>query len=434
MKPPEKKRSLRIGIDTRAAQQGSGVRGIGRYIFDLVTGLTRLAPENDYFLFCLEGQAIGERFQELPSCCHPIAVPTVELDHVPKMGMPPRWRNLRDWDRLPPFWEWRCEQNARRNSRTLAAIARRERLDLIHLTNPFDPTYSAYGNYPCPVVKTFYDATPFVLPDLYLKVWQYQIRSLYEKQAQHIMDNVDCLVAISESARADALRFLNVPTEKTRCIYPAVADSFVPANNKEQWQQCQANYQIKSPYFLYCGGGGPNKNRERMTRAFAQFARFRYEQNQETFSLVFAGPDGGDESLLRRIACEEGLSNEHLLFLGFVPDDDLVALFTYTLALLFPSLYEGFGLPPAQALQLGTPVVASDRGALPEVVGDAGFIVDPYDEGSLIGALNAIANDAASGGTLRAVQVSKGKEHVRKFSWERQAHSLLELYNEIIPR
>ena len=417
----EPTKPLRIAIDIRPTQLSSKGRGIGRYVYDLVEGLVRLEPRHEYFLLALPEEAISARFESLPDHCYRVVeVPTTQLQHLPYLAQ--RYR----WEKLPPIWAAKCAYNQAVNAHRLSQVIREHRIDLLHLTSGFEPTFFTDGAYPCPTVKTFYDATPLVMADDFLKRWSYQVRTVYRRQVRQFASGADAIIAISESAKNDAIKTMGIPAGKIHKIYPAIADTFCPTGDRERLHRCRSDYGLgERPFFLFCSGGGANKNRERTVRSFARFAAHHPHGHQ--YLLVMAGPSGGDETLLRQVARQENLKKEQFILTGFVSDTDLISLYEMAVALLTPSLYEGFGLPAAQALQMGLPVIAGNRSSLPEVIGDAGILVDPTDTESIAAALARMVDNPE----LRKQFRKRGQERAVRFGWRVQAKAHLDLYAEL---
>ncbi len=405
---------MRIGIDIRTTQLGSGVRGIGTYIFDLIEGVARLAPENEYVLIAFPDLPLPERLQSLPASCRVTLLPTRRL-HATQLFIRRRVRRV---------WRLYYQQRQREHRRGLERIAEREKLDVLHLATVTEEFFYADGCFRCRVVKTLYDLIPLVLREEFLREWHGIHWYIYESQIASYR-RADAVAAISEATRQDGITRLSLPPEKVHVVPPAISPDFFPVTDAARRKDCLARYGLCGPYFLFCSGNGVNKNRERVLQAFAQFAE-RHPSGADCH-LVFAGPQTADHvAPLKLQAFELGLSARQFKVTGFVPDEDLVTLYSAATALVTPSLYEGFGLPAAQAMACGTPVIASDRSSHPEVVGDAGLLVDPYCVEAIADAMLRLAQDPV----LRADLSARGQERVRRFSGENQARAMLAVYRD----
>ncbi len=228
------------------------------------------------------------------------------------------------------------------------------------------------------------------------------------------------VLALSETTKADLFRHYGVPPEKVRVVYPGLREGMGPVEDEGRVREVLARYGVRKPYFLYVGTLKPRKNLLRLVRAYARFAPAEREGARP--SLVLAGKPGWQHEALAREVERLGLE-EWVLFPGYIADADLPALYTGALAFVFPSLYEGFGLPLVEAMACGTPVIASRTSACGEVAGDAALLVDPLSEEEIAGALARIAQDAG----LRAALAARGRERARAFSWERAAQEVLDV-------
>lgn len=222
------------------------------------------------------------------------------------------------------------------------------------------------------------------------------------------------LLAISQATRDDLVRTYGVSPERVTVTQLAADASFRPADQAAV-DAARARYGLGQRYFLYVGTLQPRKNLPRLVRAFAQVAADR-----PGLQLALAGKQGWMAEGIRAEVARLGVQGS-VVFTGYVPAEDLPALYTGALAFAFPSLYEGFGMPALEAMVCGAPVVASNVSSLPEVVGDAGLLVDPTDEAALANALARVADDADLRTELRA----RGLARAKLFSWERCARETL---------
>lgn len=220
------------------------------------------------------------------------------------------------------------------------------------------------------------------------------------------------VIAISEATKRDLMSHHRIPPRKIRVIYHGRDPIFTPVRDQKKIEEAIEKYGISQPYCIHVGTLQPRKNLGLLVEAWAALR----ETGQVVPRLLLAGKRGWlYEELLRAVA-EKGLT-EIVRFADYVERDDLPALYSGAVAMLFPSLYEGFGLPPLEAMSCGTPVIASTASSLPEVVGDAGILLDPHDAGAWASALQQlIANDK-----LREELSRKGLDRAAEFTWERSA-------------
>lgn len=232
----------------------------------------------------------------------------------------------------------------------------------------------------------------------------------------------------SQATRRDLVAFYGIPEEKIRVVYPGRDETLAPVTDRTLVDAACARHGVTSPYLLYVGTLHPRKNLVRLVQAFASLLRSEESGGTGPYSdlqLVLAGQKGWfyDEifAQVRKLDLED-----RVLFPGYVPDDDLPALLSGALAFVFPSLYEGFGLPVLEAMACGVPVICSDASSLPEVAGEAARLVDPLDSGAWAQAMRQVATDQ----DLRRTLVERGFEQVQRFSWRQTAQETLRILEE----
>lgn len=256
-----------------------------------------------------------------------------------------------------------------------------------------------------PTVVTLHDLSYVTAPDAEQArgLTALYIRWLYRK----IAANADRIIAVSETTAVDVRTRLGVPAERVAVVLEGPTPGIREATPQDV-DRVRGKYRIDAPYYLYVGSHGPRKNLPGMIRAVA---RARTNQlfvltGSKPDAVGYRGVDVGDAPWLREV--------------GYVPLEDLSALYTGAEALLYVTFYEGFGFPILEAYACGTPVVVSDRGSSPEIAGDIAPAVDPHDEGALVAALRNLKFDRA-----------KARERVKAFSWERAALQTLDVYRAV---
>jgi len=233
------------------------------------------------------------------------------------------------------------------------------------------------------------------------------------------------VLADSEATRQDLVRYYGTPPEKITVVYPGRDESLAPVSDPDTLAGVRARYDLTGPYLLYVGTLHPRKNLVRLVQAFAALLGSDAELPADLL-LVLAGQKGwlcGD--ILAQVR-KLGLT-ERVILTGYVPDADLPALLSGAQAFVFPSLYEGFGLPLLEAMACGTPVVCSNAASLPEVAGEAALTVDPLDTEALVEALARVLTDAA----LRRALVERGWQQIGNFSWSRCARQTLQVLEDV---
>ncbi len=237
------------------------------------------------------------------------------------------------------------------------------------------------------------------------------------------------ILADSEATRQDLIHRYGIPADKIVRVYPGRDESLAPVTNPAVLSMVRERYGVRGPYLLYIGTLHPRKNLVRLIQAFASLLQSLTSSSQPPAAdlrLVLAGQKGWlvDDILaqVRRLKLQD-----RVIMTGYVPDTDLPALLSGALAFVFPSLYEGFGLPVLEAMACGTPVVCSNTSSLPEVAGEAALLVDPLDTEALAQALEQVVTD----GALRQRLVERGFDQVQRFSWRRCAEETLQVLEEV---
>jgi glycosyltransferase involved in cell wall biosynthesis len=365
---------LRIAIDARKLHD----YGIGTYVRNLLRELARQDQTTEFVLLCrpedcAAGAGLGGNFRAVPIRAQPYSA--AEQILVP-------------------------------------LDLRREGVDLFHA-----PHYTLPPFTPCRSVVTIHDCIHLMFPQ-YLPnrlAWAYARASMWV--ATHRSDRV---LTVSETSKRDILRFFQIPPEKIEVIYNAIDERFWTAPEEEELVRVRDRYQLNDPFLLYAGNIKPHKNLERLIDAFH---RLRRSDGFDNLKLVIIGHEGSRYALLRHAVHRHQL-HKHVRFFGFVPDATLAVLYRLASVFVFPSLYEGFGLPPLEAMASGTPVVASNVSSLPEVAGNAALLVDPQDPDAIAGAIRIVLTD----GTLREELRARGLARARTFSWEKSVARTREIY------
>ncbi|HET7292736.1 MAG TPA: glycosyltransferase family 1 protein [Vicinamibacteria bacterium] len=289
----------------------------------------------------------------------------------------------------------------------LPRILQRARPDLVHFTN-----YLAPIGLELPFVTSFHDMSLALLPQCHTL----KKRLLTARLIPFAARNARLILTPSESTRRDVVRLLHVDPARVRVIPYAAARSFRPvAAGRERLEQA---YGIRSPYLLFVGTVEPRKNLARALRAFARIAG-----SHPGLRFVMVGPLGWKfDEILREV--ERPALEGRVQRVGYVPEADLPALYSHALAFLYPSLYEGFGLPLVEAMACGAPVITSNGSSMAEIGDGAALLVDPQDEQAIADALDRLVTDAA----LRAELRERGLLRAAQYSWERTGRETVAAY------
>ncbi len=290
-------------------------------------------------------------------------------------------------------------------------------LDLMHDVYHFPPYL-----FPSPYarVMTIGDLTPLLLETHTSKnvLWHRLLVGRLARRCHHI-------VTFSECSKRDIVRLLRVAPERITVTHLAADEGYAPGSSAAALTELRRHYQLPSDrFFLQVGTLEPRKNLRATLAAFSRIAT----QAPDT-ALVVVGPDGWGESNVEELARSAGVAHR-VVAVGKVPDEHLVLFYRAALALVYPSLYEGFGLPPLEAMQSGCPVVSSNAASLPEVVGEAALLVAPDDIEGIASAMSRLARDPQLCSSLS----EGGIQRARLFSWKRTADATLAGYERALTR
>ena len=367
---------MRVAIDARKLHDF----GIGTYIRNLLRHLARADQDTEFVLLCGEAD-LGVAAQLGPNF-------RAVLEPSPNYS-------LREQVHVP----W---------------VLRRERPNVYHA-----PHYVLPAGVRCPSVVTIHDCIHLMFPQ-YLPN---RVAYAYARaQMWSAARRSNCILTVSEASKRDILHLFNVAPEKIVVVYNAIDSHFSVTPSEEAVARVRERYQLDHPFVLYVGNIKPHKNLVRLIEAFDELRRGELED----LKLLIIGDQISKLPALRRAVHRHKL-HKHVRFLGYLADDQLAILYRLASVFAFPSLYEGFGLPPLEAMASGTPVVTSNVSSLPEVVGGAAVLVDPYDVDAIVDGLRRVLTNP----TLAAEMRQKGIARAREFSWERSVAKTWAVYQQI---
>lgn len=305
------------------------------------------------------------------------------------------------------------------HQRELPNLARRLGQDCLHI-----PSYRRLlWHRPCPLVATIHDLAPFRVPGKY--DWK---RMLYGRVVvKWLARRQDEIIAISRNTAEDIERFFQVPAERVTVIHNGIEhERFFPGDRTAAKTVAAERHGLREPFFLYVARlEHPGKNHLRLIAAFEDFKA----ATRSNWELVFGGSDWHGAEVIHD-AIRRSRFGSSIQCLGFVADKDLPELYRAADVFVYPSLYEGFGLPPVEAMACGCPVIASPRGSLGEVLGEAASVIDPDDVHTISRELYVLATDSERRNHLRAA----GLAQARKFDWTKAAEQTLEVYARAVRR
>ncbi len=369
--------NVRVAIDVRKLHDF----GVGTYVRNLVNQLAQLDHDSEYVLLCRKedlglSQRLGPNFRDVvdPSNQYSVAEQLTIPFHL---------------NRVKPH--------------------------LFHTPHYVLPLLT-----PCRSIVTIHDCIHLVFPQ-YL---QNRFAHKYARAAFYVATHrASRILTVSEASKQDILRFFRINEDKVTVIYNAIADTFYNPPPEDAVEQVRERYQLHDPFVMYAGNVKPHKNIERLIDAFA---RLREDGEHDDLKLLISGSEVSKYATLRRAVHRYNL-HKHVRFLGFQPEETLAALYRLANVFVFPSLYEGFGLPPIEAMASGTPVVVSNVSSLPEIVGDAGVLVNPYDAAAIADGIRRVLDDTA----LRADLIARGAVRARSFSWQESVKRVHAIYAEM---
>ena len=277
----------------------------------------------------------------------------------------------------------------------------------------------------CPYIVTVHDLGVLLFPD----TSRFR-RILRNFRFERGLLRARCVIAVSAATKRDLLKLVAISPSRVRLVYNAPDPKFfskVRSGVKER-ERILERYQIRHPFLLYAGTIRPQKNIPRLVEAFAVI-RGEMETNPEykDLRLIIIGDEISRYPAVRRAVMQSRVE-QSVRFLGFVPFETLRVFYEMASAFVFPSLYEGFGLPPLEAMASGTPVVASGISALPEAVGDAAMLVNPENVFDIARGIREVLLN----GDLRAGLIDRGYQHAGHFSWTRNAAEVITIYRESV--
>ena len=378
-----------IGIDARF--YGPIGKGLGRYTQEIVDNILKLDSDNKYVIFLRK-----DNFDELVIDNYP---------NVKKVLTEVRWYTLRE-QIVMPFYIWR------------------ERLDLIHFCHFNVPFFV-----PTKFVVTIHDLilTKFkTTRATTLSPWIYCLKDLfYRLIIKRALDKSRKIITVSNFTKNDIIEQFKIKPEKIEVIYEGVAnlargtDSLFVA--KLDNSEVLKDYNIENPFLLYVGNAYPHKNLNFLIKNFLEI----YNKNNE-LRLVLVGREDYFYKGLKDFAKEIFSSQKinPVIFAGYVPDDKLEIFYKKALVYVFPSLYEGFGLAPLEAMAKGCPVLSSKAGSMPEILGDSAIFFDPRNKADFFDKLNLIL----SNNNLRTEMIEKGREQCKKYNWWDCAFATWKIY------
>lgn len=366
---------MKIGIDISQIIYGTGV---SHYTQNLVSSLLKVGSKDEFILF---GSSMRLR-KNLDGYCP-------EAKNYKKVTYP-----------FPPvLLEWLWNQIHLVNIEKLIG-----KVDLFHTSDWLEPPAS------CPKVTTVHDLTIYKYPQTFSPVGGHDIVQNLKRKFRWVQKESSAIIAVSEATKKDIIELLGVPSDKVKVIYEAVPD-WIKKSSLGEIKVVKEKYKIEGDYLLSVSTQEPRKNLEKTVQAFQLLG-----EKEKDLSLVCVGKIGWGGSFPR---------GEKIIFTNYVSNSELSALYSGASVFLYPSLYEGFGLPILEAMVCGCPVVTSNLSSLPEVAGEAAILVDPLSIESILEGIKTALKS-------KVELVEKGYQQAKRFSWEKCAQQTLEVYKSLV--
>ena len=371
---------MKIGIDARAAKWYRGT-GIGTYTYQLAKNVSQMDKLNDYLLFFPDENLTDFDIEE-----------NIDIKNIADI-------------KKENFWEEIDIPNLLSNTGIDIYLVPQNGIGL-----PVEKT--------CPFVITLHDVIPYRMQETvgpqYLKI--------FKNEVPEIIKRCDAIITVSEFSKKDILNTFDFPQDKIFTTHLAAEDIYFPRNKMKCREFISTNYNIKENFILYVGGFSPRKNIKGLIKAFSMIK----PSLTSSYKLVILGKKGRSYYEYRDYAISLNLK-EDVIFTGYVPVNELPIFYNAAEIFCYPSFYEGFGLPPIEAMACGTPTIASNSTSIPELLEDAAIYIDPYnpwDIGEKL--LNLLDNE-----NLRYDMYFKGLKQSNKFSWKKTGLETIEILKTI---
>ena len=370
---------MKIGVDARAAKWYRGT-GIGTYTYQLINSINKVDNFNDYLVFLPENSALdlSDNFN-------------IELVKATSSS------NFWDEVRVPNIID---DKN----------------LDLYHVPQN---GVGLSPNIDCHKAITLHDIIPLRMPETVSERYLY----IFNNELPKIINNCDGILTVSEFSKQDIAKEFNFPKNKIFVSHLAAEDIYRPLDKCQCKKILEQEYNIKDDFILYVGGFSPRKNISGLIEAFSLLSK----EIRKNLKLVITGKKGISYSIYKKRAIDLHIENE-VIFTDFIPLEELPIFYNASKLLAYPSFYEGFGLPPLEAMACGTPVISSNVTSLSEVCHESALLINPYNIDELKNSIEVVLKD----NLLRNSMIEKGLMQSLKYSWNITAKSTIQAYESII--
>jgi len=379
---------MKIGIEIAPLIWGKKA-GIGWYAYNLLKSLKNIDKENFYILF---GSSIREYRKKLKSLKKEFECENIKIS---MKFFPGRIYNYLFQIFVPVELFY-------------------GKFDLIHTLHPFSPV-----KFKAKYIATIHDLTPLISSDWFPELHSLKFRFIIKRTTER----ADKIIADSISTKKDIIEFFDYPEENIEVVYLASDEIYKPVEDKEEIAEIRKKYGISRKYILFVGTIEPRKNLIRLLSVFEKL-KIKFKEYQ----LVIVGQVGWmSEKFFEKLKNLPENVKKDIILTGYIPKEDMVYLYNDSELFIYPSLYEGFGLPVLEAMSCGVPVITSNISSLPEVGGDACIYVNPYDEEDILYKIEKVLDNEEIKKEMR----KKGLERAKLFNWEKTAENTLKVYESL---
>jgi len=367
---------MRICIDTRGAKLYAGT-GIGTYTARLMENIMSIDHKNEYdFYWSNDGYDFMLNQKNI---------------HVTLFGE----KNKKFWDET-----------------YLPSLLSKKNMDIFHL--PQNGLGLPKDKY-CSYIVTLHDLIPFTMPETCGKSYV----DRFAEEMPHIVETSDIIITVSNYSKQDIVKYFNISDDKVKVTYLAADSRFRMLPKESARQFMQNEYHYSGNYILYLGGFSPRKNVDGLLESFRQV----YKELPESYDLVLIGASKDNHYELKKKLSSMGIS-DRVVLTGYVPYEHLPYFYNCASLFVYPSFYEGFGLPPLEAMTCGTPTITTNVTSIPEIVSDGAITIDPYDLDALSSNIYSLLTDSDQRNQL----IEKALKRAYNFSWKKTAIETIQLY------
>jgi len=371
-----------------ASNSDLGKSGIGQYEMHIARYVPQADPDDDFVLIARE-----DSLSSFPPASAKFSI------HTYGKKMENKKLNL--------LWHHAC----------IPRIAKKQKLDLLHLSSQ----QRLLSRRPCKLVGAIHDLGTYHVKNKYGRLRDFYMRRL----GRYFAHKLDHVITISNFSKNDIINFFGIPEDRITVTYLGLdLNRFRPRDRAECREKIAQKHGFREPFIVYIARlDHPSKNHVTLLKAYS-ILRKKYGVEHK---LVLGGTKWFGAEIIFQTVEALGLK-DHVVFAGFVSDDDLPVMYSAADMQVFPTLFEGFGFPPLESMACGTPVACSNVSAVPEVVGEAAVLFDPLSPEEIASSVNSILSNPVLCGNL----VRKGLEHARQFTWEETARRTIEVYRKVL--